>query len=889
MSKAKIYAILQLLFFSTLPVLAILFASSGQAQCPPYYTFTGEAAGDQFGFSVSDAGDVNNDGFPDFIIGAPFHDSAGADRGRAYVYSGLTGSLLYTFDGAGAGDNFGFSVSGAGDVDTNGYDDVIIGAPLNDAGGTDAGRAYVYSGQNGSLLYTFTGEAAGDRFGYSVSGAGDVNNNGFADVIVGAPNFDSLLGNDGRAYVYSGANGSLLYTFTGKCYAIACDSADQQLGWSVSGAGDVNNDNYSDIIVGVPFYNNVGVELGRAYVYSGFNGSVLYTFTGTGFDPRLGWSVSDAGYVNGDSFADVIIGAPGEDTAFVYSGADGSRIWRLFGPNGTGHSVSGAGDINADGFADPMAGTTANQAFITDGSAAGPAIASFNNFISDGLGSAVSGAGDVDTNGYDDVLIGAPLSDIGGTDAGRAYVYAFYPDSDNDGVQDPCDNCPSDSNPDQADLDGDGIGNVCDPCPTACGDANSSGNINLSDLIRIFYYVFQRPGGQYPDSCGLADKVDVDSFQYINIRDCVWLSNYIFGLSGGPWNRACPYVYPEYLPSFDSTDTISIPLAPILLAGQSSLRFPISYSFSDTMRAFALPLKISVAGQVPLIDSVVFDTNVVMSTSIRAASVDTVLGTINLGALSFFSVPILPSRDTLVAVYISIAPDSVDRIVRLDTLTLTPHNHPMFLRDLGKMGIVPTMLGFGLVFPSPIRKDSIVITAYSPVNLVVTDPRGDSIGLDTTGTRPDTIFNTILAGSTYDTTQDVSVPPDFEKDIVVTIPKPYLNKYKIRVVPNGEGTYSLGIRIDGSDRVYLVTNQPVPETSTTYEYTVLPTLRGDVNKDAKRNLTDIIYLVNYVFKGGLAPNPAELGNVNCSTGAPNLVDIVYMVNYVFKDGPPPCS
>lgn len=191
--------------------------------------------------------------------------------------------------------------------------------------------------------------------------------------------------------------------------------------------------------------------------------------------------------------------------------------------------------------------------------------------------------------------------------------------------------------------------------------------------------------------------------------------------------------------------------------------------------------------------------------------------------------------------------------------------------------------------PSPLTQDTLVITAYSPVNLVVTDPKLDSIGLDTTGTRPDTIFNTILEGSTYDTTQDVSEPPDGINDDVVTIPNPYVGEYKIRVVPDGEGTYSLGIRIDGSDQVFIAENEVVPETSTTYEYSVLITLKGDVNKDKNRNLSDVIFLVNYVFKGGPAPDPPELGNVNCLGSTPNLADIIYMVNYVFKGGPAPCS
>ena len=172
------------------------------------------------------------------------------------------------------------------------------------------------------------------------------------------------------------------------------------------------------------------------------------------------------------------------------------------------------------------------------------------------------------------------------------------------------------------------------------------------------------------------------------------------------------------------------------------------------------------------------------------------------------------------------------------------------------------------------------ITAYSPVNLVVIDPKQDSIGID---------FNTILEGSTYDTTQDVN--SDGEKDDVVKIPKPYVGDYQIKVIPQDTGHFSLGIRIDGNDQVLLASNVVIADTDTTFGYQaeVLPSVRGDVNKDNKKNLTDIIYLVNYVFKGGPAPDPVDLGNVNCSSGAPNLTDIIYMVNYVFKAAKAPCS
>ena len=181
--------------------------------------------------------------------------------------------LIYTFDGEAQGDVLGYSVSAAGDVNSDGYDDVVVGAPWNDAGGSNAGRAYVYSGLTGSVVWTFTGEADNDQFGYSVSGAGDVNNDGYDDLIVGAF-YNSTAGyHYGRAYVYSGLTGTTLWTLTG-------GEESELLGNSVSGAGDVNNDGYDEFIVGASGSDAGGTDAGRAYVYSGLTGTVLWTFTG---------------------------------------------------------------------------------------------------------------------------------------------------------------------------------------------------------------------------------------------------------------------------------------------------------------------------------------------------------------------------------------------------------------------------------------------------------------------------------------------------------------------------------------------------------------------------------------------------------------------------------
>ena len=348
-----------------------LSAQSANAECPPAYVFTGEAAADQFGWSLSGAGDVNNDGFDDLIVGAPFNDAGGGEAGRAYVYSGQSGTRLYTFTGEGPFDRFGISVSGAGDVNNDGYDDLIVGAPFV---GGNVGRAYVYSGQSGALLHTFTGEAVMDDFGISVSSAGDVNDDGFDDVIVGATRGGG--GNAGRAYVYSGQGGALLHTFTG-------EAAEDRFGYSVSGAGDVNNDGFDDLIVGANYNNAGGARAGRAYVYSGQSGALLYTFTGETAYDLFGESVSGAGDVNNDGYDDLIVGAAGNDAggsnagrAYVYSGQSGALLYTF------------------------------------TGEAAG-----------DQFGRSVSGAGDVNNDGFDDLIVGAYFNDAGGGFAGRAYVY----------------------------------------------------------------------------------------------------------------------------------------------------------------------------------------------------------------------------------------------------------------------------------------------------------------------------------------------------------------------------------------------------------------------------------------------------------------------------------
>jgi hypothetical protein len=410
-----------------------------------------------FGHQLSNAGDVDQDGVDDVIVGAHQEDpgSSPADAGRAYVFSGLDGSLLFQLSSPNeeASGFFGFSVSGAGDVDQDGFADLIVGASQEDPGASpaEAGRAYVFSGQDGSLLYQLASpnEEVGGRFGYSTRGAGDVDQDGFADVIVGAAIEDpgTSPSGAGRAYVFSGQDGSLLHQL-----ASPHDEASGRFGTSVAGAGDVDQDGSADVIVGA-----IG-ELqaaGRAYVFDGQDGSLLFELVSpnqalSGSGPNLGYSVAAAGDVNQDGFADVIVGSQHEfagpspanaGRAFVFSGQDGSVLHELISPNEVlgghfGASVDGAGDVDGDGVPDVIVGAyvedpggsvDAGSAYVFSGQDGSLLLqlASPTQEVGGRFGSSVAGLGDVNGDGLADVIVGAPNEDPGSApaDAGRSHLF----------------------------------------------------------------------------------------------------------------------------------------------------------------------------------------------------------------------------------------------------------------------------------------------------------------------------------------------------------------------------------------------------------------------------------------------------------------------------------
>ncbi len=221
---------------------------------------------------------------------------------------------------------FGINVASAGDVNGDGYSDVIVGSPNFSNGQTSEGRAFVFYGSASGLSLSFNWTAESDQanalFGQSVAAAGDVNGDGFSDVIVGAPNFDNGQTDEGRAYVFNGSSSGLSVIAT---WTAEIDDPSASFGRSVASAGDVNGDGYSDVIVGIPYYG--GADAGMTLVYHGSatgpNTSANNLVVGLNAGDNFGYSVSGAGDLNADGYSDVIVGAKSWNTfgaAFFYFG-----------------------------------------------------------------------------------------------------------------------------------------------------------------------------------------------------------------------------------------------------------------------------------------------------------------------------------------------------------------------------------------------------------------------------------------------------------------------------------------------------------------------------------------------------------------------------------------
>ena len=298
----------------------------------------------RFGASVASAGDVNGDGYADVIVAANGYDAAERNEGAAFVYhgglAGMETSPAWVAHPTGqAYANFGDSASTAGDVNGDGYSDVVIGAPWYDTSqdeeDRDKGAAYVYHGGpvglNNAPAWLVTGNRREAKFGVAVSTAGDVNGDGYSDLIVGAYKYTEDYEHpwrEGAAFAYHGSSEGLS---SDASWSARGGQESAKYALSLSSAGDMNGDGYTDVVVGAPNYDGDHLREGAIFVYQGAEDGLTdahaWSAAGDQEGAGIGFSTSAAGDVNGDGYGDLIVGAPAynsgemdEGAAFVYLG-----------------------------------------------------------------------------------------------------------------------------------------------------------------------------------------------------------------------------------------------------------------------------------------------------------------------------------------------------------------------------------------------------------------------------------------------------------------------------------------------------------------------------------------------------------------------------------------
>ena len=374
--------------------LALTDAARGQSAAPAW-SFGGGQPGAHLGYSVGSAGDVNGDGYSDLLVGAPDADSGERDEGSAYLFlgspAGLARSPAWTLEGDQSGAQLGFCVASAGDINGDGYADVLVGAPGYDGGQEDEGAVFIYLGSPGGLAPTpsgvWQGDQVGSRFGSSVASAGDVNADGFDDVLIGAPEHDGGEIDEGAAFLFLGTPSGSPST---AAWSAESNQAGASFGSSVAALGDMNGDGFGDVVIGAPLFDNGQVDEGQARVFAGSASGLatipLQSFEQNGADSRFASCVAGGGDLTGDGVRRILFGAP----TYVYTHP---------GEGGTFMAFLGQTPFFLD---------FGRQAFAR-------------------RGISIASAGDVNGDGRMDVVIGADLYDNGEQDEGVVTLHLGHP------------------------------------------------------------------------------------------------------------------------------------------------------------------------------------------------------------------------------------------------------------------------------------------------------------------------------------------------------------------------------------------------------------------------------------------------------------------------------
>ena len=422
----------------------VLMATRLPSGASELFQIDGRAQETLFGAAVAALGDIDGDGVPDFAVGAPqtLGPGGGYLDGQVLVYSGASKALLYELNPLRHRGFFGAKVAPAGDLDRDGVPDLIVGAPATSSDELyGVGSALAYSGATGELLLEFSGSEGGTYLGSAVAGVGDIDNDGVPEIIIGTP-YGTGRGpyGGGVVTVQSGANGALLYEFDG-------NSSGDYLGRAVDGMGDLNGDGVPDLLLGAANASPAGLDqAGLVQLRSGATGQILVQLEGAEAGSFFGQVVANVHDINGDGVDDFAVAAPSASpggmqyagSVFVYSGATAQLLYRWDGSSwfdAFGSAIGGGGDVDGDGVPDIVVGAPgaspggvrgAGSAFIFSGATGELLLRWDGEELDAALGASVAIVGDLDGDGRAEVIVGAPYASPGGQrGAGSVFVLSF--------------------------------------------------------------------------------------------------------------------------------------------------------------------------------------------------------------------------------------------------------------------------------------------------------------------------------------------------------------------------------------------------------------------------------------------------------------------------------